>query len=245
MSIFAANLYPYFSRLLNVTIALLGLVILAPLFLLLALLVRSSGPGQIFYKGQRVGKDEQIITIYKFRTMQIGSEHQIGARLLAEKDNYVTPIGKVLRYLKMDELPQLFNVLKGDMALVGPRPIRPIFLPTLKATIPRYEERFQVLPGITGLAQYRGGYYTLPRHKLRYDLLYVKRQSLWLDIKLLCGTIIILGKRSVRGLQGIPLHENSPPPRSPKALPNPTQTDSLPPSDALMKSKASSATFCE
>jgi lipopolysaccharide/colanic/teichoic acid biosynthesis glycosyltransferase len=205
--IIAMNFYPYFSRFLSLTIALCGLVILSPLFLFLALLIRASGPGRIFYRGDRVGKNEQIITIYKFRTMHAGAEQQIGARLLTEKDNFVTPVGKVLRYLKLDELPQLFNVIKGDMALIGPRPVRPIFLPTLKATIPRYEERFRVLPGITGLAQYRGGYYTTPHNKLRYDLLYIKRQSLWLDIKLLCGTIITLGKRGVRGLQGAPLHE--------------------------------------
>jgi lipopolysaccharide/colanic/teichoic acid biosynthesis glycosyltransferase len=218
--------YPDCSRLLSVTIAFLGLVALSPLFLLLALLVRSSGPGRILYQGHRVGKDEKIITIYKFRTMQIGAEHRIGARLLTEKDNLVTPIGKVLRYLKLDELPQLFNVLKGDMALVGPRPVRLVFLPTLKATIPRYEERFHILPGLTGLAQYRGGYYTTPRNKLRYDLLYIKRQSLWLDIKLLCGTIIALGKRGVRGMQGAPLHEDPQPPRSPKVLSK--QTEGLP-----------------
>ncbi len=217
------NLYPYFSCLLNVTIALLGLVVLSPLFLLLALLVRSSGAGKILYKGKRVGKDEQIITLYKFRTMQIGAEHQIGARLLAEKDNFVTPIGKVLRYLKLDELPQLLNVLKGDMALVGPRPVRPVFLPTLKATIPRYEERFHVLPGITGLAQFRGGYYTTSRNKLRYDLLYIKNQSLWLDISLLCGTIITIGKRGMRARQGVPFHEGPLHPRSPKALPKQTE----------------------
>jgi len=226
MRIFATNFYPYSSRLLSVTIVLLGVVVLSPLFLLLALLVRASGPGRIFYQGHRVGKDEQIITIYKFRTMQIGAEHQIGARLLAEKDSFVTPLGKVLRYLKIDELPQLLNVLKGDMALVGPRPVRLVFLPTLKATIPRYEERFRVLPGITGLAQYRGGYYTTPRNKLRYDLLYIKRQSLWLDIKLLCGTIVTLGTRAVRGMQGVPLHEDPPHPRSPKALPK--QTEGVP-----------------
>lgn len=202
------NSYYSSSRLLDIIVALSGLIFLSPLFVVLSFLVWVSGPGPIFYRGMRIGRNERLIPIYKFRTMSVDAEQTIGGRLLTDADSVVTPIGKVLRYLKVDEIPQLLNVLKGDMALVGPRPIRPIFLPIFKAQIPKYEKRFHVLPGITGLAQYRGGYYTTPRHKLRYDLLYIKRQSLWLDMKILLGTVFQLVKRCERGFQGYPLSES-------------------------------------
>jgi hypothetical protein len=123
--------------------------------------------------------------------MKVGSEQKIGKRLVqpGEQTHY-TSIGPKLRKYRLDELPQLLNVLKGEMALVGPRPLRPIFLDELCATIPRYEERFDVRPGITGLAQVRGGYYTSPRHKLAYDLLYIKRRGVTLDLKLIILTFV-------------------------------------------------------
>ena len=201
------NFYDFSSRLLSVTVSLLGIIFFSPLFVFLACLVRLSGPGPIFYRGKRLGKDKQIINIYKFRTMGVNAEQQIGGRQLQDTDSFVTPIGKFLRDLKLDELPQLFNILKGDMVLVGPRPLRPVFLPIFKAQIPDFEKRFQVLPGITGLAQYRGGYYTPWHHKSRYDLLYIKRQSLWLDVKILFGTLSILYLRVQRRLQGLPISE--------------------------------------
>lgn len=185
------------SRVVQLVLAIVGLVLLAPLFLLVALAVRLTSSGPIFYRGQRVGKDERIFTIYKFRTLAVGAEKQIGARLLKEEDPVYTPVGKLLKKTKLDELPQLLNVLKGDMNLVGPRPIRPIFLERLKQEIPDYALRFQARPGMTGLAQVRGGYWTDPRDKLRYELVYIKNQSLWLDLKVIVLTLLKIFSRFV------------------------------------------------
>jgi hypothetical protein len=137
-----------------------------------------------------VGKDGRVFTIYKFRTLAEGAESDIGARLLNESDRYYTPIGRFLKRTKLDEWPQLWNVVKGDMRFMGPRPVRPIFLDRFTAEIPRYRERFRVKPGITGLAQLRGGYYTRPQDKLRYELLYIRNRSALLDLKILLLTLV-------------------------------------------------------
>lgn len=172
-------------------LALLGLVILSPLLILIAIAVKLTSSGPILYRGQRVGKGKSIYTMYKFRTMKLGSEQKIGKRLVQPSEiTHYTRIGPLLRKYRLDELPQLINVLKGEMALVGPRPLRPIFLEEFCSGIPNYERRFDVRPGITGLAQVRGGYYTSPRHKLAYDLLYLKKRTLLLDLRLIFLTFL-------------------------------------------------------
>ncbi|HET9785647.1 MAG TPA: sugar transferase, partial [Pyrinomonadaceae bacterium] len=130
--------------------------------------------------------------IYKFRTLVQGAEKSIGARLLNKEDqgSYYTRTGRLLKRSKLDELPQLFNVIRGNMRLAGPRPVRPVFLDQFRQAIPGYESRFLVPPGITGIAQLRGGYYTSPRNKLRYDLIYIKRRSLVLDFQLVFLTMV-------------------------------------------------------
>jgi lipopolysaccharide/colanic/teichoic acid biosynthesis glycosyltransferase len=177
------------SDILQYGFAAIGLILMAPLFVAIALLIRLTSSGPIFYRGLRVGKDGRLFIIYKFRTLQVGAEEKIGARLLNERDTYYTCLGKFLKRTKIDELPQFVNVLKGEMNVVGPRPIRPIFLAKLCDEIPRYPIRFAVKPGMTGLAQVRGGYFTHPRNKLRYDLLYIKNRSLLLDLKLIALTL--------------------------------------------------------
>ncbi len=174
-----------------------GLLLLSPIFLMLALAVRLTSPGPIFYRGQRVGKDQKIFLIRKFRTLVVNAEQKIGARLLKEEDQLYTPIGKFLKKTKLDELPQLLNVLMGDMNLVGPRPVRPIFLEQLKREVSHYTARFQVRPGMTGLAQVYGGYWTDPRNKLRYELVYIQNQSLLFDLKLIWLTLLKIGTRLV------------------------------------------------
>jgi lipopolysaccharide/colanic/teichoic acid biosynthesis glycosyltransferase len=178
--------------LLEIAVSALALVALSPLFAIIALLIRISSPGPIFYRGERVGQGQRRFTIYKFRTMLVGTEAHIGARLLRshERYEYCTPIGRVLKRTKLDELPQLINVVKGHMRLVGPRPVRPVFLQRLSAEIPGYHLRFLVPPGITGIAQLRGGYYTAPRNKLRYDLTYIRNHSLLLDLRLVVLTLV-------------------------------------------------------
>src|SRR5262245_22120639 len=185
------------SRVIQVLLCLAGLILLSPVMLIVAMAVKLGSRGPVFYRGERVGKDERIFHIYKFRTLQVGAEKKIGARLLTEKDSVYTPIGKFLKKWKLDELPQLFNVLKGDMSLVGPRPVRPIFLDRFKREIPGYGRRFLVRPGATGLAQLRGGYWTEPRNKLRYEVVYIRHQSLLLDLKLMALTFIKIFNRFV------------------------------------------------
>jgi lipopolysaccharide/colanic/teichoic acid biosynthesis glycosyltransferase len=171
-------------------LAAVGMVLIAPVLLGISLLIKLASPGPVLYRGLRVGKDRHVFTIYKFRTLLMGSEEKIGSRLLTEQDACYTAIGKFLKRTKLDELPQLFNVLKGEMNLVGPRPIRPIFLERLSHEIPGYDRRFNVKPGMTGLAQVRGGYFTKPKDKLRYELMYMKHQSLAFDLRIMYLTLV-------------------------------------------------------
>lgn len=182
-------------------IALVGLVLLSPVILLIGLISKSTSPGPILYRGQRVGRGGKAFTIYKFRTLEVGAEQKIGARLLEHGDGLYTRIGRYLKRAKLDEIPQLFNVVRGQMNLVGPRPVRPVFLETFCREISGYMRRFAVPPGMTGLAQVRGGYFTHPRDKLRYDLIYIRNRSWWLDVRLVTLTFIkVLNRWTTLGL---------------------------------------------
>ena len=172
----------------NVCFAALGLCILSPVMVIIAIAVKLSSDGTIFYRGERVGRHMKPFFILKFRTMKMGAEGEIGQRLVRADEDHYTPIGRFLRKYRLDELPQLFNVLRRDMNLVGPRPLRPIFLANHRTSITGYERRFTVRPGITGQAQVRGGYYTRPRHKLFYDLLYISRRTIAFDLQLIVLT---------------------------------------------------------
>jgi lipopolysaccharide/colanic/teichoic acid biosynthesis glycosyltransferase len=183
-------------------VSALGLVIFSPLLLLIVSIIKLTDGGTIFYRGERVGQAKRIFKIYKFRTLVDGAEKKIGARLLNPQDQgiYYTMVGRILKRSKLDELPQLLNVIRGEMRLTGPRPVRPIFLDQFERTIPNYAQRFLVPPGITGIAQLRGGYYTTPRNKLRYDLIYIKQRSLLLDLKVVFLTFVkILNRWFNRG----------------------------------------------
>jgi lipopolysaccharide/colanic/teichoic acid biosynthesis glycosyltransferase len=170
--------------------ALLGLLLLSPIALVIAVGTKLTSPGPITYRGQRVGRGGRIFTIIKFRTLEVNAEQKIGARLLEHSDGLYTRIGRYLKRAKLDEIPQLWNVVRGEMNLVGPRPVRPIFLEAFSREIPGYLRRFAVNPGMTGLAQVRGGYFTHPRDKLRYDLIYIANRSWWLDVRLVTLTFI-------------------------------------------------------
>jgi hypothetical protein len=128
--------------------------------------------------------------IFKFRTMHVGAEQKIGKRLVQQGEDHFTPIGRFLRRYRLDELAQLLNVLNGDMNLVGPRPVRPVFLEDHKRNVPGYGKRFFVRPGITGKAQVRGGYYTSPRHKLFYEILYIRNRNVLMDLNLILLTFL-------------------------------------------------------
>jgi lipopolysaccharide/colanic/teichoic acid biosynthesis glycosyltransferase len=167
------------------------LVLTAPLILVSALLVKLTSLGPAFYTQTRLGRGGRPYTIYKLRTMTHNCERHSGARWATVGDPRITRLGRFLRKSHLDELPQLWNVLKGDMSLVGPRPERPEFVPALEQAFPHYRQRLLVRPGVTGLAQIQ-----LPpdtdlesvRRKLAYDLFYVRQASLWLDLRILAGT---------------------------------------------------------
>jgi lipopolysaccharide/colanic/teichoic acid biosynthesis glycosyltransferase len=180
------------SYMVQFVLAAIALVLLSPVMAIVAGAVKLTNPGPVFYRGLRIGKDKRTFTIYKFRTLQQDAEGRIGARLLRQDDGLYTPIGKFLKKTKLDELPQLVNVLRGEMVLVGPRPVRPVFFQDLARQIDGYEERFLIRPGLSGVAQLRGGYWTHPRNKLRYERIYLKRRGLLLDLKLIGLTLLKL-----------------------------------------------------
>lgn len=171
-------------------LSIVALVLLSPILLLIAIAIKLTSQGPVLYAGIRVGRNQRLYTMYKFRTLYDGSEARIGGRLLSSQDDFYTPIGKFLKRSKLDEIPQLINVLRGEMNFVGPRPLRPVFLERYLQEIPHYAERFRVAPGMTGLAQVRGGYWTTPRNKLRYDRLYMAHRSLWLDAQIIALTAL-------------------------------------------------------
>ena len=167
-----------------------GLLVLLPLSVLIAIAIKLTSRGPVFYRGTRIGRDLKPFTIIKFRTLVTDAEQRIGARLVTAGDPLYTTIGRFLRRYKLDEIPQLWNVVRGDMNLVGPRPCRPVFLATSMRDIPNYAMRFVVRPGMTGLAQLRGGYFTHPRDKLRFDFVYMRNRGFWLDFKLVVATFV-------------------------------------------------------
>ncbi len=163
--------------------------------LAIAIATKLTSRGPVLYKGTRIGRNMEPFQIFKFRTLLVDAEQRIGARLLTPGDPLYTPVGRFLKRTKLDEIPQLWNVVRGDMNLVGPRPIRPVFLATSMREIRNYAARFVVRPGMTGLAQLRGGYFTHPRDKLRYDVLYIQNRKSWLDVKLVLATFVKLLNR--------------------------------------------------
>jgi exopolysaccharide biosynthesis polyprenyl glycosylphosphotransferase len=163
-----------------------------------ALAVRLTSPGDVLYRQTRVGRGQKPFTLYKFRTMRQDAEAESGEVLAQPGDPRLTPIGAFLRRYRLDELPQLFNVLQGTMSLVGPRPERPGFVQRYLAEVPGYAERFSLAPGLTGLAQVNGDYYSSPQNKLRYDLAYMANWTIWLDVSILLRTVkIVLTSRGV------------------------------------------------
>jgi exopolysaccharide biosynthesis polyprenyl glycosylphosphotransferase len=182
-----------FKRLFDLWLAAAGLLLLAPVLLLIAALIRLTSRGPAIYAQERIGLMGRPFTLYKFRTMVHDAEAHCGPVLSpGEEDDRLTPLGRWLRNVRLDELPQLWNVLRGEMSLVGPRPERPHFVRQFQQMRPLYAKRHQVRPGITGLAQVCGGYHTDARDKLRFDLIYVSQRSLWLDLWILLRTVFVM-----------------------------------------------------
>ena len=186
------------KRLFDTALATLLFVVALPIMALVALVLVTTSGRPVIFRQVRVGKDGTPFTIFKFRTMQHGAEDATGPVLAVEHDPRVTVLGRVLRATRLDELPQLWNVLRGDMSFVGPRPERPEFVRQYEEGIQGYRERFKVRPGLTGYAQVNGEYHTSPTTKLKYDLAYMYNRSIWLDLKILSETAkVILTRRGV------------------------------------------------
>ncbi len=179
------------KRIIDVTISGTALVALSPLFGIIALLIRRTSPGPIFYKQERMGLDGKAFQVYKFRSMFIGAEDDTGPVWARDEDPRCTPVGRWLRKLDLDELPQLWNVLRGDMSIVGPRPERPYFVEQFKHRIPQYMLRHKVKAGITGWAQVNGwrGNTSLEK-RIEFDLYYIENWSLSLDFKIMWLTLL-------------------------------------------------------
>jgi sugar transferase (PEP-CTERM system associated) len=176
-------------------VAAIGLVLALPLMLLTAIAIRLDSPGPVFFRQERVGKDGKIFTLWKFRSMKVDSEADGEPRWATEEDPRVTRVGRLIRKLRIDEIPQLLNVLVGDMSLVGPRPERKPFVERLTHMSPFYAQRQVVRPGVTGWAQIRAPYaasFEDSLEKLKYDLYYVKNLSFWLDASILISTVRIV-----------------------------------------------------
>lgn len=176
---------PFLKRPFDFIVSLIGIVISLPLWILIGLLILLEGRGPIFYAQCRVGKNGKLFKVRKFRSMMKDAEKQTGAVWASENDLRITKVGRVLRATAMDELPQLLSILIGDMSFVGPRPERPELVTSFNREIQNYHTRRRVRPGLTGVAQIFGKYDTPPQHKLKYDLLYIKKQSFSLDLKLI------------------------------------------------------------
>ncbi|NBX77058.1 MAG: undecaprenyl-phosphate glucose phosphotransferase [Proteobacteria bacterium] len=177
------------KRLMDIVGSILFLILFAPLYAILALCVRFSSPGPVIYSQKRMGADGKVFSMYKFRSMPLDAEKKTGAVWAVKNDDRVTKIGGFLRRTSLDELPQFFNVLKGDMSLVGPRPERPVFVEQFRDQVPRYMLRHKVRSGITGWAQihgWRGN--TSLEERINHDLFYIQNWSLLLDLKILILT---------------------------------------------------------
>lgn len=184
------------KRMLDIVLSGAALLLIWPLMLAAALAVKIFDPGPVLYSQVRVGRHEREFKVYKFRTMRVDAEKHSGPVLAAENDPRITKFGAFMRATRLDELPQIWNVLIGDMSIVGPRPERPFFVEQFKAEIPEYVYRHNVKPGITGLAQVFGKYNTTPYDKLVYDLMYIQKCNILFDLVIIVQTVKVLVTKS-------------------------------------------------
>ncbi len=192
----------FFKRAMDIIFSVLALIILSPFMLISALIIKLYDRGPVFYRQDRLTIDGKVFRILKFRSMCVESEKD-GAQLAKKDDDRITPFGKFLRAIHFDEIPQIINILKGDMSFVGPRPERPEIAKEYETSIPEFCFRLKVKAGLTGYAQVYGKYNTTPYDKLKLDMSYIMNYSFWLDIKLIIMTFkIIFKKESSEGVSG-------------------------------------------
>lgn len=182
------NLY---QRLLDIVLSLIGLVIGLPIIAIFGILIKIEDNGPITYKQERMGKGGSRFYIYKLRSMRTDAE-KFGAQWATKDDPRITKVGNFIRKTRVDEIPQLFNILKGDMSVIGPRPERPSFTEEFNNDIPGFINRLAIKPGLTGWAQVNGGYDITPKEKLIEDMYYIKNRSILLDFKILFKTVKVV-----------------------------------------------------
>lgn len=183
------------KRVVDIAVAVGLLILTLPLLFGVALAVGATSRGPVFYRQERVGLGGRTFSIIKFRSMRVDAEQDGIARFATRNDDRVTPVGRFLRKTRIDELPQLLNVLVGDMSIVGPRPERPVFTQRFKETVPLYDLRHSVKPGVTGWAQVKECYAaseTETQNKVARDLYYIKHGSLWMDVEVMARTVLVM-----------------------------------------------------
>jgi len=190
---FARRRFQEFKRGFDIVVSLVGLTVTAPVIALAIVVIKIVSPGAVFFKQQRVGLGGGLFNIYKLRTMKIDAEKDTGPVWAQEDDPRLIRFGKLIRKTHLDEIPQLINVLKGEMSIIGPRPERPVFVQSLSREIKDYRKRLKVKPGITGLAQVWHKYdETIQdvKRKIKLDLLYIRKMCLWVDVRILAMTVV-------------------------------------------------------
>ena len=192
----------FFKRLSDIVLSFLAFIVASPFMLITALCIKLYDGGPVLYKQKRLTEGGRIFEVYKFRSMKVDAEKESGAVLAGKEDNRITPVGRIIRMIRFDELPQIINILKGDMSIVGPRPERPELAAEYEKTMPEFSFRLKVKAGLTGYAQIVGRYNTRPYDKLKFDLMYISRYSLLLDLKLILMTVkILFMKDSTEGVE--------------------------------------------
>ncbi|MCD7034501.1 sugar transferase [Metabacillus sp. GX 13764] len=179
------------KRILDILLAVIGLILASPIILITMIAIRMESPGKALFFQERVGLRGQRFHVVKLRSMRTDAEKN-GAQWASKDDPRVTKIGAFIRKTRIDELPQLYNVLKGEMSMIGPRPERPMFTEAFEREIPGFSQRLAVKPGLTGWAQVNGGYDISPKEKLQYDLYYISKMEFLLDLKIIFKTIRVI-----------------------------------------------------
>lgn len=190
----------FVKRAMDIVFSLLAILISSPFLIVIALAIKLYDRGPVFYTQERLTRDREPFWIIKFRSMKVDSEEK-GAQLAKKEDDRITPVGKIIRRTHLDELPQLFNILKGEMSFVGPRPERQVIAEKYEGVVPEFRFRLKVKAGLTGYAQVYGKYNTTPYDKLKLDLTYIENYSAWLDLKLMLMTAkVIFQKENTEGV---------------------------------------------
>lgn len=182
----------FFKRLMDLILSIVGILVSTPLMMLAVIGIKLEDGGPIFYTQERSGLNGKIFRVIKFRSMVVDAEKFTGAVFASNNDLRITKMGKLMRATRVDEIPQFFNVLIGNMSMIGPRPERPVFVKEFCKELPEYINRLSVKPGITGLAQVMGNYTTTPANKVKYDLVYIRNYSILLDFKIVIKTILVI-----------------------------------------------------